>query len=61
MQTLGFIGEHALLHETVDERTSAWPASRTFRIELRAEHLTRAIDLLAHRVVVLGASRSCDR
>ena len=55
MQALGFVGKHALLHEAVDERRAHLRRLEHLRIELRAEHLARAIDLLAQRVVVFGA------
>ncbi len=54
MQTLRFIGQHALLDQAVEHFLAALGRIEHLRVELSTEHLARSIQLLTHRVVVLG-------
>jgi hypothetical protein len=54
VQALGFIGENALLNQAVDQRRAHLRRFEHLRVELRTEHLARAVNLLTHRAVVFG-------
>ncbi|ABA47513.1 hypothetical protein BURPS1710b_2469 [Burkholderia pseudomallei 1710b] len=55
MQTLRLVGERALLNQPVEKLLTALRRVERFRVELRAQHLARLIDLLAQRAVEFGA------
>ena len=56
MQALCFVGQHALLDQTVEHFATTLRRVERLHVELRAEHLTGAVELLTHRVVILCAS-----
>lgn len=55
MQTLRFIGEHALLDQAVEHLLAVVRRIERLDVELSAERLTRLVDLLTKRAVEFDA------